>query len=169
MSEVVRPSSVNFMEEAKSQLLYTPKMKKQTSTEKKKKNNFGSYISLGCFCLFSPPPTPILSKWVSEIMIKGIWGGFFFFTSSRRFTFSSKSRTPMMPFRQSARQPTKPIWQLKKGSPIMSTWKKSWNHTMKPTCRSIYSEDYGGEIKCRGLLVYLKNDPLMYKNTILQF
>lgn len=45
-------------------------------------------------------------------------------TSLHGCTFSSKSRTPMMLFMQSALQPTKPTWQSKKGSPIIRTWPK---------------------------------------------
>lgn len=43
-------------------------------------------------------------------------------TRSLRCMFSSKSRTPMMLFRQRARQPTNPTWQSKNGSPIISTY-----------------------------------------------
>lgn len=71
---------------------------------------------------------------VSDSLLKFIGHVFFslifyqaVFTSSLRCMFSSKSRTPIMPLRQSARQPTKPIWQLKKGSPIISTWNKDKN------------------------------------------
>lgn len=47
-------------------------------------------------------------------------------TASLLLIFSSKSLIPIIPLRHRAWQPTKPIWQSKKGSPIIRTyWEKS--------------------------------------------
>lgn len=51
----------------------------------------------------------------------------FWLTVSLLFIFSSKSLTPIIPLRHMALQPTKPIWQSKKGSPIIRTYKRKGN------------------------------------------
>lgn len=48
-------------------------------------------------------------------------------TVSFLFIFSSKSLIPIIPLRHTALQPTKPIWQSKKGSPIIRACKRKGN------------------------------------------
>lgn len=48
-------------------------------------------------------------------------------TVSLLFIFSSKSLTPIIPLRHMALQPTNPIWQSKKGSPIIRAYKRKGN------------------------------------------
>lgn len=50
--------------------------------------------------------------------------GRFWLTVSLLFIFSSKSLTPIIPLRHVALQPTKPIWQSKKGSPIIRAYRR---------------------------------------------
>lgn len=50
--------------------------------------------------------------------------GRFWLTVSLLFILSSKSLTPIIPLRHMALQPTKPIWQSKKGSPIIRAYKR---------------------------------------------